>query len=90
MQIQWHEAKLGKINTNQSSSGDGSSDMKSSSGGYVQVAHKMLKNAKQALQKSYEAMKDCPEDTLKIISNYSSPPDEAIATMELVMLLRDE
>ncbi|KPI86240.1 hypothetical protein ABL78_4713 [Leptomonas seymouri] len=54
------------------------------------AAEEYLKKAEQVLLRCYEHITECPEDALRMISQYACPPDEAIATMQLVMRVRGE
>lgn len=55
-----------------------------------EAAEELMTHARSALLRSYEMINNCPEDKLKTISNYDSPPDEALETMYMVMRLRGE
>ncbi|KAG5493062.1 hypothetical protein GH5_01791 [Leishmania sp. Ghana 2012 LV757] len=54
------------------------------------VAEEYLEKAYQSVLRCYEHIADCPEEALHIISQYVCPPEEAIATMVLVMKVRGE
>ncbi|KAK7196661.1 hypothetical protein NESM_000605200 [Novymonas esmeraldas] len=54
------------------------------------AAEEYVKTAYQSLLRCYEHISECPEDALHVVSHYACPPDEAIATMELVMKVRGE
>lgn len=54
------------------------------------AAEEYQKAAQQRLLRCYERISECPEDALKMISQYACPPDDAIATMQLVMRVRGE
>lgn len=54
------------------------------------AAEELMKPAYQALLRSYQRIEECPEEDLRVISNYECPPDAAIETMELVMRVRGE
>ncbi|KAG5493806.1 hypothetical protein JKF63_01638 [Porcisia hertigi] len=54
------------------------------------VAEEYLDKAYESVLRCYEHFSECPEEALRIASQYLCPPDEAIATMELVMKVRGE
>ncbi|KPA82032.1 hypothetical protein ABB37_03204 [Leptomonas pyrrhocoris] len=54
------------------------------------AAEEYEKKARQTLLRCYEHILECPEDALRMISQYACPPDDAIATMQLVMKVRGE
>ncbi|CBZ37526.1 hypothetical protein, conserved [Leishmania donovani] len=54
------------------------------------AAEEYQNKARQSLLRCYEHISECPEEALHIISQYVCPPEEAIATMELVMKVRGE
>ncbi|KAG5468126.1 hypothetical protein LSCM1_02098 [Leishmania martiniquensis] len=54
------------------------------------VAEEYLEKAYQSLLRCYEHIAECPEEALHTISQYACPPEEAIATMVLVMKVRGE
>lgn len=54
------------------------------------AAEEYEKKTRQVLLRCYEHISECPEDALRMISQYTCPPDDAIATMQLVMRVRGE
>ncbi|CAM38384.1 conserved hypothetical protein [Leishmania braziliensis MHOM/BR/75/M2904] len=84
LQIEWLERKVVE------------QERRSQGGQYIEIrdmkpaAEEYLRKAHQSLLRCYEHISECPEEPLHIISQYACPPEEAIATMELVMKVRGE
>lgn len=49
-----------------------------------------IKDAQSALESSYDAIRNCPPESLAMLSNYDCPPDAALATTRMVQQLRKD